>query len=199
MQVVLFENIDKLGMQGDVVNVAKGYFRNYLGPRGVAVEASEANLKRLDAKRKKLMVAAEAQRGEAQTLSDRLAAAELNFKMKTIDGKKLFGSVHDREIVEQLVEQGFEIERRQVALVEPIKSVGVHDVRVKLVGQIEARVKVTVEDEAGPAEEEGGPGEAEAETAEATSGDAAEEATGEGTEEKKTEAAEKPETEPATD
>ncbi len=192
MQVVLFENIDKLGMQGDVVNVAKGYFRNYLGPRGVAVEASEANLKRLDAKRKKLMIAAEAQRGEAQTLSDRLAAAELNFKMKTIDGKKLFGSVHDREIVELLVEQGFEIERRQVALVEPIKSVGTHDVRVKLVGQIEAHIKVTVEDEAGPAEEE-------AETAEAASGDAAKEATGPEAEEKKNETEKKPQPEPATD
>ena len=152
MQVILFENIDKLGMQGDVVNVAKGYFRNFLGPRGIAVEASEANLKRLTMKRKKLMAEAEKQRDAARALADRISAAEVSFTMKSPDGKKLFGSVHDHDIIAQLTEQGFQIERRQVALPEPIKTVGVHEVRIKLVGHVEAPVKVQVTAEGVPAE-----------------------------------------------
>ena len=147
MQVILFENIERLGMQGEVVTVAPGYFRNYLGPRGVAVEATPHALARLELKRKKLQAAAEIQLASARTLSDRLKDAEVRFVLKATDGNKLFGSVSAAEIVEKLAAQGFEIERRQVALKEPIKTTGRHDVRIRMVGQVEAHVKIFIEAE----------------------------------------------------
>jgi large subunit ribosomal protein L9 len=147
MQVILFQNIEKLGMQGDIVNVANGYYRNYLGPRGAALEATAGNLKRLEVKRHKLQAEAEKQVQEAEAFSKQLAAAKIHFVMKAHDGDKLFGSVHDHEILEQLVAQGFNLERRQILLREPIKTTGTHTVRVRLVGQVDAFVHVTVEPE----------------------------------------------------
>lgn len=146
MQVIIFQNIDGLGMQGDVVNVKPGHFRNYLSPYGIAVEASATNLKRLEAKRNKLRAEAEKQRQAARAYADRLAEAEVKFVLKSPDGTKLFGSVHNHEIAEQLVAQGFEIEKRQV-LGEPLKTVGEHKVRVRLSGGVDATVTVVIEAE----------------------------------------------------
>ena len=98
MQVILFENIDRLGMKGDVVNVANGYYRNYLGPRSMAVEATPANLKRLEAKRRQLQAEAEKQRQEAEGFARQLAQAPIKFVRKSPDGEKLFGSVSAHEI-----------------------------------------------------------------------------------------------------
>ncbi|HOE96179.1 MAG TPA: 50S ribosomal protein L9 [Candidatus Sumerlaeota bacterium] len=154
MQVILFRSIDKLGMQGDVVNVANGYFRNYLGPRGLAVEASEATLRRLEAKRKKLQLEAEKDRTDAESVAERLAGVRLHFTMKTIDGKKLFGSVTAQNILEQLNEQGYAFERRQITLHEPLKTTGEHDVRIKLVGHIEGHIKVQIDAETTVSESE---------------------------------------------
>jgi large subunit ribosomal protein L9 len=150
MQVILFENVDRLGMKGDVVNVADGYYRNFLGPRGVALEASDANLKRLESKRRKLKGEADRQRQEADGFSRQLAAARVHFIRKSPDGEKLFGSVHDHEIHEQLTAQGFNLERRQIVLREPLKTCGVHTVKIRLVGHLEAHVKVVIEPEAQP-------------------------------------------------
>lgn len=149
MQVILFESIEKLGMQGDLVNVAPGYFRNYLGPQGKAVEATEAALKRLELKRKRLKEEAEKQLGAAEIIARRLDEVTLEFTMKSPDGKKLFGSVHDHEILEQLLEQGFQIERRQILMNEPIKEAGDHSVKVRLLGRVEGTVTVTVHPEGG--------------------------------------------------
>jgi large subunit ribosomal protein L9 len=146
MQVIIFKNIDGLGMQGDVVNVKPGHFRNYLNPYGMAVEATATNLKRLEAKRNKLRAEAEKQRQAARAYADRLAEAQVKFVLKSPDGTKLFGSVHSHEIVEQLVAQGFEIEKRQI-LGEPLKTVGEHKVRVRLSGGVDAQVTVVVEAE----------------------------------------------------
>jgi large subunit ribosomal protein L9 len=153
MQVILFENIERLGMQGDVVNVAPGYYRNYLGPRGVAVEATARALSRLELKRKKLQAEAEKQLAGARDLSSRLNDVVLKFVMKATDGTKLFGSVSASEIVEQLKLQGHEVERRQIQLKDPIKLTGKYDIKVRMVGSVEAHVKVIVEAE-GAAEAE---------------------------------------------
>ena len=147
MQIILFDNIDRLGMKGDVVNVANGYYRNFLGPRGLALDASQANLKRLEAKRRKLKTEAEKQKQEASVFGKRLAEATVRFVRKSPDGQKLFGSVHDHEIVQQLVEQGFNLEHRQLALKEPLKTVGAHTVKVRLIGNVEAHVTVVIEAE----------------------------------------------------
>ena len=86
MQVILFKNVDKLGMQGDVVNVANGYYRNYLGPCGVAVEATKHNLKRLEAKRAKLQAESEKQVQEAQSFAERLVEAQLRQRREASRG-----------------------------------------------------------------------------------------------------------------
>ena len=149
MQIILFQNVERLGMQGDVVSVATGYFRNYLGPRGIAVEATESNMSRLEAKRKRLRATAELQLNEAGTVAARLSQLEVRFVMKAIDEKKLFGSVQDHDIVERIKAEGFEIERRQVVLKEPLKTLGEHQVKINMLGHVEAQVKVIIEPEGG--------------------------------------------------
>jgi large subunit ribosomal protein L9 len=147
MQVILFDNIDRLGLKGDVVNVANGYYRNYLGPRNLALDASEANLKRLEAKRRKLKSEAEKQRQEAEGFASQLANAKIVFTRKSPDGDKLFGSVTAHEIFDALVAQGFNLQRQQIALRESLKTVGTHTVKIRLIGQMEGHVKVVVEPE----------------------------------------------------
>lgn len=154
MQVILFQNVERLGMQGDVVNVAAGYFRNYLGPRGIAVEASQGTLTRLEAKRAKMRAEAERQIGEAGAIARQLKDVQLKYVMKTTpDGTRLFGSVSAGDIADKLQAMGFKtVERRQIALHEPIKAVGAHTVKVKLLGSVESHVTVHVEAENAPVE-----------------------------------------------
>jgi large subunit ribosomal protein L9 len=155
MQIVLFKNIERLGMQGDIVNVAPGYYRNYLGPHGIAAEATEGTLRRLSFKRKKLQAEADIQRKEAQALAGRLAGVELAFARKATDTHKLFGSVSEHDILDKLKEAGFEFERRQLLLREPIKTTGVHHCRIRLESNLTVDLKVTVEPEGAPVPEEG--------------------------------------------
>lgn len=155
MQVILFQNVERLGMQGDVVNVASGYFRNYLGPRGIAIEASPNTLARLEAKRVKMRAEAERQVGEASAIAKQLKDVQLKYVMKaTPDGARLFGSVSALDIAEKLHELGFTtIERRQVALHEPIKTVGTYTVKIKLIGNVDAAISVAVASDAPVVEE----------------------------------------------
>ena len=151
MQVILFQNIEKLGIQGDVVNVANGYYRNYL----IAVEASEGNLKRLELKRKRLHEEAERQMNAAEGVAEQLRKVELTYVMRANVEKKLFGSVQDHDIHEKLVEAGFDqIERRQIMLSEPIKVLGEHKVKVRLHSHVVAEIKVIVLPEGQDEEEE---------------------------------------------
>lgn len=155
MQVILFKNVERLGMQGDVVNVATGFFRNYLGPRGIAIEATATVLSRMEIKRAKMRAEAERQIGEADSIAKQLKDVQIKYVMKTTpDGNRLFGSVSAADIAEKLQGLGFKtIEKRQVALHEPIKNVGSHSVKLKLLGSVEASVTVIVDtDTPAPAE-----------------------------------------------
>lgn len=154
MQVILFENVEKLGMQGDVVSVADGHFRNYLGPRNIAVEASEYNLRRLEAKRKKLQLEAERQRGEAEQLAEQINQIALEYERRASENDRLYGSVQDHEILADINEKGFNLERRQILLPEPIKTLGEHTIRIRLIGDVTAEIKVTVNAEGAEEEEE---------------------------------------------
>lgn len=153
MQIILFKNIERLGMQGDIVNVAGGYFRNYLGPHGLAVEATAGTLKRLDLKRKKLQVEAEGQRNEAKAMAKRLSEVELTFTRKATDGQKLFGSVTEHDILERLKEAGFEFERKNLLIRDAIKTVGTHPFRIRLESNLLVDMKVHVEPEGGVPED----------------------------------------------
>ena len=144
MEVILRQSVDNLGHPGDVVTVSSGYARNYLLPRGIAYAATEGNKKRI-AQEKARLEAAEAQRREtAESLAKRLEEVSITFSARVGDEGKLFGSVTTADIAQQLAAQGFEIEKRQIDLHEPIKALGVYRVPVRLHADVRPEIKVWV-------------------------------------------------------
>lgn len=144
MQIILQEDIEKLGTRGEVVSVAEGYARNYLLPRKLALEASPGNLKRLEKIRTTLAKRTATEREGAQKQSELLKDVAVNFSRKAGENDQLFGSVTAADIAEALAAQGFEVDKRRIELAEPIKAVGQYDVTVKLVHGITASFKVNV-------------------------------------------------------
>jgi large subunit ribosomal protein L9 len=144
MQVILREKIDNLGNAGDVVDVKPGYGRNYLIPKGLAYEATQGNVRRIEAER------AKQQRREADTLNEarqqaaRFEGVSLTFHARAGQEGKLFGSITSADIAERLAEQGIEVDRRAIELEEPIKSLGVTSVPVRLHPQVHPEIKVWV-------------------------------------------------------
>ena len=144
MQIILQEDIEKLGARGDVVNVAEGYARNYLLPRKLALEASPGNLKRLEKIRTSLAKRTATEREGAQEQAELLKSVTLSFARKAGENDQLFGSVTAGDIEEALAAQGFEIDKRRIELAEPIKVVGEYEVTAKLVHGVTAAFKVNV-------------------------------------------------------
>jgi large subunit ribosomal protein L9 len=144
MQIILQEDIEKLGSRGDVVTVAEGYARNYLLPRKLALEASPGNLKRLEKIRTTLAKRTASERDQAQKQAELLNGVTLNFSRKAGENDQLFGSVTAADITAALAAQGFEIDKRRIQLAEPIKVVGQYEVTAKLVHDVSATLKVHV-------------------------------------------------------
>lgn len=145
MEVILFESVDNLGTQGSQVNVAPGFFRNFLSPRGLAVEATDTNKKRLQDKLKRLERLAQIERDAARSDAERLEDVTLTFQLRAGEEDKLFGSVTNSQIAEQLDEKGFKIDRHNISITEPIKRLGMFTVDVKVHHEVSAKVKVLVE------------------------------------------------------
>jgi large subunit ribosomal protein L9 len=144
MEVILRQAIEKLGHPGDVVSVSPGYARNYLLPRGFAYEATPGNKKRIDQEKQRLDQAEEQRRSSAQGLAERLEAVSLTFSARVGDEGKLFGSVTNSDIAHELAAQGFEIEKRQIELHEPIRALGVYRVQIRLHADVHPEIKVWV-------------------------------------------------------
>ena len=145
MEVILRQAVEKLGQPGDVVKVSAGFARNYLLPRGIAYAATAGNLKRIAQEKARLEAAEDERRGAAQTIATRLENVSLTFSARVGDEGKLFGSVTASDIAEQLHAQGFDnIEKRQIDLHEPIKSLGVYRVPVRLHVDVKPEIKVWV-------------------------------------------------------
>ena len=144
MQVILREKIDSLGDAGDVVDVKPGYGRNYLIPKGLAYEATQANVRRIEAERAKQERAAAATLSEARQQAARFEGVSLTFKARAGQEGKLFGSITSADIAEKLAEQGIEVDRRSIELEEPIKALGVTSVPVRLHPQVHPEIKVWV-------------------------------------------------------
>lgn len=181
MKVILKTEVDNLGSFGDHVKVAFGYARNYLIPKGLAVEASPGNINQFnsekDAYQKKALVRKEA----AEKVKADMEALSLSFTRKAADGDKLFGSVTVHDIESELASKGFKIERKHIHLEEAIKSAGQFTVGVKLYPEVVAEVSVEVVKEETEEEKEEAT-EKEEETTEATTEETTE-ATEEATEE----------------
>jgi len=148
MQIILQEDIDKLGHRGDVVTVKPGYARNYLLPRSLAIEATAGNMKALERIRTALAKKTATELEAAKKQAELLTGVSLNFKRKTGENDQMFGSVTTADIAEALAAQGFKIDKRQVQLAEPIKIIGDHNVTIKVFRDVVANVRAIVEKEA---------------------------------------------------
>ena len=144
MQVILREDVPNLGKSGDLVKVKPGYGRNYLIPQGLAVVATEGNVKQVE-HQKKLISAKNAKLAkDAQSVADKLAAVEVQIERQVGEEDKLFGSVTSRDISEALSDKGLAVDHRKIALAEPIKTIGYHTVDIKLGSGVTGKIKVVV-------------------------------------------------------
>lgn len=148
MQIILQEDVDKLGTRGQLVDVAPGFARNYLLPKKLALEASPANIKRLEKIRATLAKRTATEKDAAQQQAALLNQVTLQFKRKSGENDQLFGSVTSGDLADALKAQGFEIDKRRIQLDEPIKVIGERTVTVKLVHGVTAEFKVVVDKEA---------------------------------------------------
>ncbi len=144
MKLLLSEDVKDLGLAGDVVSVANGYGRNYLLPRGLAVEVTQANLKQIEGM-KKLRAARELERvKDFRMLAERIAALDVTIKERVSESDVLYGSVTAKNLVDALKAEGIELEQDMIRLEEPIKTLGVHRVKVRLHAEVETELKVWV-------------------------------------------------------
>jgi large subunit ribosomal protein L9 len=144
MQIILQEDIDKLGHRGDVVTVKPGYARNFLLPRKLAIEATAGNMKALERIRTSLSKKTATEMDAAQKQAELLNGVSIKFTRKTGENDHLFGSVTSADVAESLEAQGFKIDKRQVQLAEPIKALGEYPVSIKVFRDITASVNVHV-------------------------------------------------------
>jgi len=147
MQIILQEDVEKLGNRGEVVEVAEGYARNFLLPRKLALEASAGNMKRLEKMRAAFAKKEAVERGDAQKLAEMLASVHVELARKAGENDQLFGSVTNADVSEALAAQGYTIDKRKIQLAEPIKAIGEFEIPVKLHREVGASVKLTVKKE----------------------------------------------------
>jgi len=151
MEVILKEDVAKLGSRGDVVKVAEGYGRNFLLPRKLAIEANEGN-KAVIAQMKAAAVRRSAkEKAQAEELAKQFDGVSVTFTRKSGEHDQLFGSVTSSDLAEALAKKGFNVDRRKIQLHEPLKSIGEFDVPIRLHRDVTSRVKVVVEKEAAEA------------------------------------------------
>jgi len=147
MDVILLQDVEKMGTRGQVVKVADGYARNYLLPRRMAVEATPSNRKWVEQQRVQFLKLEARERGEAEELAKLMAGVSVTVVRKAGEKGTLFGSVTAIDIAEALAAQGFNIDRRKIQVDQPFKLPGEYDVVVKLHRDVTATVKVRVEAE----------------------------------------------------
>ena len=147
MKVILKEDVKSIGSMGQVVDVSDGFARNYLVPRGLAVEANVKNIRSLEHEKKVIQEKARKVKNSVQDLADRLANMTVVIKTKAGEEGKLFGSVTTMDIAEQLKNQGIEIDKKKISLDEPIKRLGTYTVNLKLHSEITAQVNIQVIEE----------------------------------------------------
>jgi large subunit ribosomal protein L9 len=144
MKVILKDDIKNLGKMGQVVNVADGYARNYLVPKGLAVEANTKNIKSLEHEKRLIGEKAKKIKNSAQELSDKVLNITLVIKANAGEEGKLFGSVTTMDIAEALKNEGIKIDKKRISLDEPIKRLGTYSVSLKLHSEISTQVNVQV-------------------------------------------------------
>ena len=144
MQIILQDNIDNLGKVGDIVKVKSGYARNYLIPRGLAAEASTRNVSQLEHQKRAAESRKSKLKDDAEKLAKSFESAKLVLSRQVGEEDKLFGSVTTMDIEAGLRALGFQVDRKAINLPEPIKTLGLHEVTVKVHPEVVAKVRVNV-------------------------------------------------------
>lgn len=148
MEVILKEDVIKLGSRGDVVKVAEGYGRNYLLPRKLAIEATVGNKKVIEQMRAAAVRRSAKEKAQAEELSKQFDGISVSFQRRSGEHDQLFGSVTSADIAEALEKKGFNVDRRKIQLHEPLKTVGEFTVPIKLHKEVTTHLKVMIEKEA---------------------------------------------------
>jgi len=144
MKVILIDEIRGLGTRGDVVNVKDGYARNYLLPKNLAREATPGNLKSIEQERKKWALLAQKEKEQASKAAEVVKGTKIVVQKRVGENGQLFGSVTANEIADALNAKGLEVDKRRIELAHPIKSLGTHDVEVRLHKDVFAQIQVEV-------------------------------------------------------
>jgi large subunit ribosomal protein L9 len=147
MELLLKEDVEHLGVRGDVVKVRPGYGRNYLLPRGLAIQATPGNVKQIELQRRALLKKEATERDTATQQAELVKELTLEFARKVGEHGLLYGSVTSMDIAEAFAAKGFEVDRRKIQLKDPIKEPGEYDVPVKLHREVTTNVKVVVKNE----------------------------------------------------
>ncbi len=144
MKVILTKSHSKLGTAGNIVVVKDGYARNFLIPRKLAIPATSGNMKQVKQIKHRQMTIEQKRKEKMQILAEKLSRVSVDLVVEVDDEDKLFGTVTQGQIAEALQKQGFDINRKQVALDEPIDSLGVYNIRIDLHPEVESRVRVWI-------------------------------------------------------
>ena len=144
IQVVLKDDVENLGKSGDLVKVKPGYARNFLMPRGLAALATRANIAEVEHHKRAAIARAAKLKGDASALAKVLEGLTLELTVQVGEGDKMFGSIGAKDVAEALEAKGHKIDRKKIALAEPIKTLGEHAVPVKLGYEVTGSVKVVV-------------------------------------------------------
>ena len=147
MKIILLQNFESLGFEGDIVDVAKGYARNYLIPKGVGIEANNANLKALEMRKGKITAQRVKDKEEAERAAEKISQITITVVRKAGEEGKLYGSVTSRDIAQELETEGISVDRRKIVTDETIRSLGEFEVAIKLHPEVMTTIKVIVEKE----------------------------------------------------
>jgi large subunit ribosomal protein L9 len=144
MKVILIDEIRGLGTRGDIVSVKDGYARNFLIPKKLAREATPGNLKSVEQERKKWALLSNQEKETAQKAAERVKGTKVRVEKRVGDNGQLFGSVTANEIADALLAKGIDVDKRRIELAHPIKTLGMHDVEVRLHRDVNAQIQVEV-------------------------------------------------------
>ena len=144
MNIILMENVEKLGQVGDVVKVKNGYARNYLLPRQLGMPATEGNIKRIEKEKVKRLAIFESEKKEAQQKADVLSKVSLTIAVEVNDQEKLYGAISESDILEALHAEGQMIDKKSLVIEKPIEELGIFEVGVKVHPQVIAKIRLWV-------------------------------------------------------
>jgi large subunit ribosomal protein L9 len=144
MEIILIQDVDKLGKSGQIVKVKEGFARNFLIPNGFAIPLTAANLKRLQQQKQSKLLQLEKVKKESEALKEKLEKLSLTIPVLVQEEDKMYGSIGAQEIAHALKEEGFELDKNILAMNEPIKALGIYEIPVKLHPEVIAKVKVWI-------------------------------------------------------